>query len=280
MLEIQTIIKPHTLKEALEQLATAEWKVIMGGTDVIPAIRDRRIKGARLIDIGALKGELSAIYADNKYLHIGALATHDDVTKNSDVLCLLPALVVACRQIGSKQIRNRASIGGNIVNASPAADAVPVLVAAGASVVLKSARSERIVELEQFAIGPSHTVIAKDELLTEIRVPVGGGAWQGKYFKLGSRNALIIAVASVAILQNRSGKYRIACGSVNSTVRRAPMVEAIFNGSNVAEKAAMCDAVHADVHPIDDVRASASYRTEMLINLLYNEYFQIKNLYS
>lgn len=278
MLDIQTIIKPDTMKEALEQLDAAEWKVIMGGTDVIPAIRDKRIKGARLMDIGALEGELSDICLDNKYLHIGALATHDDVSKNSDVLRMLPTLADACSQVGSKQIRNRASIGGNIVNASPAADAVPVLVAAGASVVLKSTRSERIIELEKFATGPSHTVIAKDELLTEIRVPVDGGAWRGKYIKVGNRNALIIAVASVAILQNRSGEYRIACGSVNSTVRRAPAVEAIFNKSNVAEKADMCVALHADAHPIDDVRASADYRAEVLINLLYNEYIQEKRV--
>lgn len=250
----------------------------MGGTDIIPAIRDGRIKAARIMDIGALKGELSDIYVDNRYLHIGALAKIEEVANNAEVLRLLPTLADACRQIGSKQIRNRASIGGNIVNASPAADSVPALVAAGASVVLKNSREERIVDLEQFAIGPSHTVIAKDELLAEILVPVSCGPWQGKYFKVGGRNALTIAVASAAILQNGNGEYRIACGSVNPTVRRAPSIEAIFNSDTIQDKAAMCDAVYADINPIDDVRASRTYRAEVLVNLLYNEYIQKKGV--
>jgi CO/xanthine dehydrogenase FAD-binding subunit len=278
MLDIESIIKPDTLTEALEQLAAEEWIVLMGGTDIIPAIRDGRIKGARMMDIALLKGDLGSIYADNKYLYIGALATHEEIANNADVLRLLPALATGCRQIGSRQIRNRASIGGNIVNASPAADSLPALVAAGASVVLKNSREERIVDLEQFAIGPSHTVIAKDELLTEIRVPIDGGAWQGKYIKVGSRNALIIAVASAAILQNGNGEYRIACGSVNPTVRRAPSIEAIFNSDTIQDKAAMCDAVYADINPIDDVRASRTYRAEVLVNLLYNEYIQKKGV--
>lgn len=274
MLDIQSIVRPETLKAALEQLEAAEWKIIMGGTDVIPAIRDGRIKTARLMDIALLKDELGYIRVDNEYVHIGALTKVEEVAQNADVLRLLPTLADACRQIGSKQIRNRASIGGNIVNASPAADSLPVLVAAGASVVLKNSRGERIIGLEQFALGPSRTVIAKDELLTEILVPVSSGAWQGKYFKVGGRNALTISIASAAVLQNGSGEYRIACGSVNLTVRRAPAVEAIFNSGSVADKAAMCDAVHADAHPIDDVRASSAYRSEVLINLLYNEFFQ------
>ncbi len=278
MLDIQSIIKPDTLKEALKQLEAAEWKVIMGGTDVIPLIRDGRIKAAQLMDIGALKGELCDIYVDNSYLHIGALAKIEEVANNAEVLRLLPTLADACRQIGSKQIRNRASVGGNIVNASPAADSVPALVAAGALVVLKNSRKERIVELEQFATGPSHTVIAKDELLTEILVPVDGGAWQGKYFKVGVRNALNIAIASAAVLHNGNGEYRIACGSVNPTVRRALAVEAIFNADTIQNKAAMYNAIHSDVHPIDDVRASSTYRSDVLISLLYNDYLQTKRV--
>lgn len=272
MLNINSIAKPTSLTDALEILAEGSWRIIMGGTDLIPVMRDGRLTGINLLDIGFLKPDLDSIYVDESYLHIGALATHEQVYQSAEVKHYLPALSSACRLCGSQQIRNRGSIGGNIVNASPAADSAPVLVAAGAKVLLMSTGGQREVELAKFAVGPSRTQIQPDELLAEILIPLSGAPWTGKYFKVGDRHALTIAVASVAIIKGENNIYNVACGSVNPTVMRAPAVEALFNATGISSKTDFHSAVEKDAHPIDDVRATKAYRHNVLVNILYNEY--------
>lgn len=271
MLDIQELVRPKTLAEAFNYLEESKWKITAGGTDILPAVRDGRLKEACLIDLFYLKENLAKIYLDSQYLHVGALATHDEIASSKDVHEKIPALSQACRGIGSAQIRKRATLGGNLVNASPAADSVPVLLAADASVCLQSKEGERRVRIKDFLKGPGKTDMRKGEILTEVLIPCDKGKWQGIYMKVGGRNALIISVAGAAILRDASGQFRVACGSVGPTVLRASRVEALFNGGEASLKRVK-EALEQDICPIDDVRATGKYRKMVIANVLWNVY--------
>jgi len=178
-----------------------------------------------------------------------------------------PALAEAVNVLASPHIRNRATIAGNLCNASPAADTAPSLLALDASVKLQSADEERIVPLSQFFLGPEQTVTKPDEVLTEVIIPLQEGA--SAFIKLGRRKAFTLSVASVAAFAKvNNGKFeevRIALGAVAPTPIRARKVEEALKGKDISEdnveKAAQL--VKEECWPITDVRASAEYRTEM-----------------
>lgn len=271
MLDIQELVRPNTLTEAFNYLKENKWKITAGGTDILPAVRDGRLKKTCLIDLFYLKENLGKIYLDGRFLHVGALATHDEIACSKDVCEKIPALSQACKGIGSAQIRKRATLGGNLVNASPAADSVPVLLAADASVCLRSKEGERRVLINDFLKGPGKTDLKNDEILTDVLIPCDGRKWQGTYMKVGGRNALVISIAGAAILRDASGQFRVACGSVGPTVLRANRVEALFNGEEASlEK--VKKALEQDICPIDDVRATGRYRKMVMANVLWNVY--------
>jgi len=271
MLDFAQYTKVETLQEALDRMDSAVYKVFVGGTDVIPHIRAGAIQGANLLDLQPLRAELGDIRVDEDYLYIGALCRHYDLQRSDLLLRWCPPLAEACSKIGSAQIRKRGTIGGNIVNASPAADVLPTLVATDAKAVLQSAQGKRTVLVAELAISPGKTQIQPNELLTEILIPLDDDAWDGAYSKVGSRNALSIAMASVAILKHPTFGWRIACGSVGPTVQRARHVEAVYGSENATEQA-FCEALAADISPINDVRATADYRAQTLCNLIFNCY--------
>jgi carbon-monoxide dehydrogenase medium subunit len=271
----QTYLQPTSLIETLELLQQygPEARLIAGGTDVLVELQ-RGVKPTKtLIDITALP-DLNYVHHHEQVLTIGALATHNDILKS--LLCQQYALplVQACQEVGAPQIRTRATVAGNLVTASPANDAIPPLLALDAELVLTNIAGERIVPLRQFYQGVRRTRLQAHELLREIRIPTVSTERNGLFLKLGLRRAQAISVVNVALvlsfLHEMIADARITVGCVAPTVISATSVESFLTGkrldAEVCQEAAQLLA--QDVAPIDDVRASASYRLHALTNLL------------
>jgi CO/xanthine dehydrogenase FAD-binding subunit len=204
MLSFERVYTPGSLNEALGLLQTPGIRPIAAGTDILPAARDGAYAGITLLDLSPLRNGLSYIRFEDDRLKIGALTTHAAIAASPLVLEKAPVLASACGQLGSVQIRNRATLGGNVVHASPAADSVPFLVAAGASVVVQTSDGASEMPVADFLVGPRRTRLPPGGLVTEIIVPVPKGGWRGVYYKVGGRTSLTIAIVSVAVLKSRT----------------------------------------------------------------------------
>jgi carbon-monoxide dehydrogenase medium subunit len=271
----QTYIQPGSVAEtvALLQQYTGNARLIVGGTDVLVELQ-RGVKPTNtLIDISTLH-ELRYICEDERYLALGALTTHNDVLRSA--LCLQHAfpLVQACQEVGAPQIRTRATIAGNLLTASPANDTIPPLLALDAELVLSSSSGDRLVPLSQFYQGVRRTQLRADEMLREIRIPISTANRRSLFLKLGLRRAQAISVVNLALVltfeQATISNAHITLGCVAPTVVRAHTVEKFLIAKeltrDVWEEAA--PLVLQDCAPIDDVRASAVYRRQTLVNLL------------
>ncbi len=262
---------PASLDETLTLLArhAPRARLIAGGTDLLVEF-DR---GARapcpLIDISRLPGLADITHDANGWIHIGPLVTHNDVAASE--LCVARAfpLAQACREVGAPQIRNRATLAGNLVTASPANDTITPLIALGAVLTLRSARGERQVPLDAFYTGVRKTVLAADEMLTDIAFPALDDAARGAYLKLGLRRVQAISVVNCAVIVTadavgRVTDARITLGAVAPTILRAREAERALAGKTLNE--AMHEAARlaeAAATPISDVRAGAAYRKRM-----------------
>ncbi len=264
--------RPQTLAEALALLAqyAPEARVIAGGTDLVVEL-DRRVRPpCTLVDITGVPG-LDTIAQDAEgWIHLGPLVTHNDVVASA--LCVNNALPLAqaCREVGAPQIRNRGTIAGNLITASPANDTIVPLMALDAVVTLRSLHGERRVRLRDFYLGVRKTVMQPDEIMVDITFPAMRADQRGCFIKLGLRRAQAISVVNCAVvLTLREGvchDVRIALGAVAPTIIRAEEAERLLEGqplsdSNI-ERAAQA-AAEASA-PIDDIRASAAYRREMV----------------
>lgn len=267
-LNISSFSRPLTLPETFQIMDQKRARVMAGGTDLLPAIRDGRLRDVDLVDITQLG--LNTIRADAHYLYIGSTSTHSNIYENELINNYIPPLAQACRKIGSKQIQNKGTIGGNIMNASPAGDTLPVLIAASADVVLANRDNERVVSLESLFLGPGRTILSNGEILKEIRIPKQ--RWTGEFIKIGKRTALAISVASVAILQDEDEDIYVSCGSVDATVKRCLFIERVLGGAEKVQRDQILDAVIHDTSAIDDIRASADYRQIVLANMIYQYY--------
>lgn len=266
------LVRPEDVNQTLEILSqsSANTVCLAGGTDLIPRMRDHILEPDRIIDISALEQELSYQKLEKGIIRIGTLSTHADLSRSELILEWIPALAQACRTIGSQPIRNRGTIGGNIANGSPAADVVPVLVALDASLKLESAESEREVRLDEFIVSPGKTVLNRDEIISEICIPIGDQSYEGLFKKHGERNALVIATASVAVLVgDNDKKIRVAYGALSARPLRAKELEKSLNIDGVREWGAIKKVIEETVKPISDIRASAEYRMEIACNLTY-----------
>ena len=195
-------------------------------------------------------------------LVIGALATYSELIASPLVRRRLPILAEASRWVGSPQIQNRGTLGGNVANASPAGDTLPVLAVAEATVVLRSVGGERRVPFASFYTGYRQTAMRPDELIVAIEVPpVEGRQW---FRKVGTRAAQ--AISKVVMAAVRAPRPRIALGSVAPTVVRAPRTEAVLAGGGTLEEAQA--ALMDEIQPIDDLRSTAAYRRRVSANLL------------
>jgi carbon-monoxide dehydrogenase medium subunit len=264
--------EPVSLDEALELLAAhaPDARLVAGATDLIVEF-DR---GARppcpLIDVSRLP-DLDAIDVVDGVVHLGPLVTHGDVTADADCAVAARPLAQACREVGAPQIRNRGTIAGNLVTASPANDTITPLVALDAAVTLRTRTAERSLPLAAFYTGVRRTVLQPDEMLVDVAFPALGPLHRSAYLKLGLRRAQAISIVNCAVVLrlDESGavaEARIALGAVAPTIVRAAAAEGWLTGripdeETIAHAAALAGAAAS---PIDDVRASAAYRSDMV----------------
>ncbi len=264
-------LAPQTLAEALDALGKHPHGVqlIAGGTDLVPQMRSKMVQPELLVDLRLLGLEGIEITGDG--IRIGARATHTDILESDLLAEHCPALVESAADIAGPPIRNRGTVGGNLVNASPAADLAPPLLVYDAQAVLASSRGERSVPLEEFFTGPGGTVLSDDEILTEVYIPPVAPNSSSKFIKLGKRKAMAVAVVSVAarLTLDDSGSIsqaRVALGSVAPIPMRALKAEAVLEGHPPsAELFAEAGRVaSSESSPIDDIRASGEYRQKMV----------------
>ena len=256
------LLEPKTLGTALKLLRTkGPLMPIAGCTDVYVSLNFGTLPATRFLDLSRLS-PLRRIRDHDDVLSIGALATYTDIIRSRLVRRRLPMLVAAAREIGGLQIQNRGTIGGNVANASPAGDALPVLAAAEAVVVLASVDGERRVPFTAFYTGYRKSVMRPDELIVALEVPpVRGVQW---FRKVGTRAAQ--AISKVVMAAVRGEHPRIALGSVAPTVVRLPRTEAALAAGAPIESAKRMLA--EEIHPIDDFRSTAEYRRRVAANLL------------
>jgi carbon-monoxide dehydrogenase medium subunit len=266
---------PKTLNETLILLKKGKdkSKLIAGGTNVIPGMRAKTLKPEILIDISHLKN-LSYIKEEKKRIRIGSLTTISELASSKIVQDHAPILTEAANQLGNPLVRNRATIAGNLADASPAADTAVPLLALEAMIITERNGGKREIPIDQFFLGPNQTVLKPDEIIREIVFPKPDLKSKMAYIKLGLRNAMAISVVSIAILMEKEGeeckKVRIALGAVAPKPIRAYGVEAILTNKKIMMElvAACCEKVGREMNPISDIRASAEYRRSMASVLL------------
>lgn len=265
-------LRPARLDEALAALANGPWTILAGGTDLYPA-RVGRPFDDDVLDVSALPDLRTITFTAGRW-RIPALATWTDLLRH-DLPPTFDGLKTAARAVGGVQIQNRATICGNVCNASPAADGLPNLIALDASVEMTSAAGRREIAVGEFMTGNRRTVRRPDELVTAIVVPEPVGATRSVFLKLGSRAYLVISIVSVAAVVERApdgriSRARIAVGACSAVPQRLAAVEARLTGLEDATAAAaeIGPADLAPLSPIDDVRATAAYRREAALVLV------------
>ncbi len=263
-----SVIVPTSMQSALQALADAPHATVLaGGTDLMVELNSGHRQVASVIAVNRVP-ELCSWSHDPRagVLHIGAGITYDEIA-TAPISQWVPALAQAARTVGSPQIRHAATIGGNLGTCSPAGDGLPVLAALDAVVHLASLSGARSMPFADYMVGPKRTARLPGELITGVTMPVVRG-WQG-YSKVGVRNAMVIAVASAALVADTDARtVRVALGSVGPTILRCPEAEAFaaehvdFASAAVTEAVVeqFADLVRAAARPIDDHRSSAAYR--------------------
>jgi CO/xanthine dehydrogenase FAD-binding subunit len=241
-----------------------------GGTDALVKAKDGALDAASLFDVSMIP-ELRGINEERANIRIGAAVTHTELIASPLIGRYVPALPPACAVIGGPQIRNRGTLGGNLANASPAADTVPPLFCADARVEIASVSNRREIAIAELFTGPRQSCLQPDELIVSVRVPKREGL-RGAFLRLGQRQAQAISKVSVAVAvsheDGRPNFVRIAFGAVAPTVIRVPEAEqALLAGGAAALQAALAAAREA-VQPIDDLRSTKAYRREMSVVLL------------
>ena len=268
------VLRPASWQEALRLRSEhPDASPICGGTDLMVDINFGRARPAALLDLTHVVGIDSwKLTGDGRLVRIGAGVSFTTIIEELHGLC--PALALAARTVGSPQIRNRGTVAGNLATASPAGDSHPVLLACRATVEAESVRGSRLIDIDDFFLGPKRSALEPDELIRAVRVPAATGPQQ--FAKVGPRNAMVIATASFALnLDRRRERVGTGIGSCGPTPLRAPaaeqMLEAALEGrwdapwgiddSVGREFGAL---VAAAASPIDDVRGTARYRTHAL----------------
>jgi CO/xanthine dehydrogenase FAD-binding subunit len=248
------VITPRTLDEALQAKAERpDARPIQGGTDLLVELNFDRARPETILNLAEIR-ELKGWSRDDGFLRLGAGLTYTEAMR-SELAGELPALAEAARTVGSPQIRNRGTLGGNLGTASPAGDAHPPLLVEGAMVEVASTRGERAIPITEFFLGPKRNAVEPDELILGVRLHAG--RQPQTFMKVGPRNAMVIAVCSLAVLVDRErGEIRAAYGS-------AGPVPALVTAPLDA-RAEFPELVAAAARPIDDVRGTAAYRRHAL----------------
>ncbi len=272
----QTIIRVETPGAPADALALLDYygpraRLVAGGTDLLIELdRGQRSGVDVLIDISRLPGLDTITQDEQGLIHLGPLVTHNQVVASPLIVARALPLAQACWEVGSPALRNRATVAGNVITASPANDTISPLRALGANLTLASVKGERVVALEDFYLGVRRTLIRPNEILTRISFPALPSHARGIFVKLGLRRAQAISVVHITAILWFDGEVitqaRITQGSVAPVIINASAAEAYLTGraltaSAIAEAARL--AAQA-AHPIDDVRGTAEYRREMV----------------
>jgi len=270
---MQDYVRPGSLSEAIEALKTEGALPICGGTDLLVKRRMGLVDPAVLVDLSFIPA-LRVLREEDGEIEIGAAVPITDIIDSPLVSGKLPLLPRVLGKLGSLQIRNRASLGGNIVNASPAADSAIPLLLYDASLIIVGRDGERTIPVEGFFRGPGRTALEEGELIRAVRVPIPRSDCAAFFHKVGKRKALTIAIASLGSLARVEGEkiaeIRIAAGSVAPTPIRLRRTEGLLTGARLTpetiEKARA--SAHDEVSPIDDLRGSAAYRRAVIGDLV------------
>ncbi len=270
-----TVQSPTTLAEAYAALSRRDRPItiLAGGTDLMVLMNAHMLDAAEFLDIWRVD-ELRGIDDDGDALRIGALTTYTQLIKSELIRKDVPSLVDASRTIGAIQIQNRGTIGGNIVNASPAGDSLPVLAAYDAEVEVGSARGTRRVPFNQFYTGYRRTVLEPDELVVAVRIPKLKEGERDFFWKVGTRRAQAISktvmAAKARIIDGRIGSISIGVGSVAPTVIRVPETERLLSGAKLTPETieAARRAIAQEIAPITDLRSTEHYRRTVTGNVL------------
>lgn len=268
------LLQPRSLQEALEMKKNYgdKARVLAGGTDLLVLLKDQQLTAEAVMSLAGVRDLNFIRYEDGRGATLGALATHGGVATSPIIQQKFPDLAEACSQVGAVQIQNLGTVGGNLCNASPAADVAPPLLLMDAVLTLASAHGERRVSIHDFFQGPRRTVLQADEILKEIFVPEVPGRRGATYLKLGRRKAMEIAIVGIGVAIHLNGsdqvvsECRIAMGSVAPTPMRARRGEEILRNQEVRDELIEEVAVVAaeEASPISDVRASREYRLDMI----------------
>ena len=261
------VVSPRSLAEAYALLASAPHRPLAGGTDLLVQLTgELGPVPDRVLDLWRLD-ELRGIRVEGDALEIGALTTHAQVRRSEACAAHAPTLVAAAATIGAAQIQNRGTLGGNVMNASPAGDTLPVLLALDAVLVAGGPRGERLIPATAFWPSYRTTALRPDELLLRVRIPIVDERRQA-FRKVGTRRAQAISKVVLAASWRRDPAWRdvrIAFGSVAATPVRATAAEAALEGAPPRPEAIdrAVAALLGELHPIDDVRSTAAYRLEV-----------------
>jgi CO/xanthine dehydrogenase FAD-binding subunit len=256
---------PQDLLTAYRLLASDTLRPLAGGTDAFVQLAAGLAAGHRWVDISRLHA-LHGIRDEGSCISVGSLTTYAELRNSTLVARLLPQFVTAASQIGAVQIQNRGTLGGNIANASPAGDMLPLLLATDADITLGSLRGERSVPAMEFWTGYRRTVCAADELVVSVKIPVRDGR-HVRFRKVGTRRAQAISKVVLALgwkldHQSRWREVRLSLGSIAERPIRAFATEQVLEGCIPDEGVgdAAVDVLINEIHPIDDVRSTAAYR--------------------
>ena len=264
-------LAPKTLNEALQVLEEKGdgAKIIAGGTDLVPRMRAGILSPELLVDLRLLK--LNEIKDEGDWIKIGAGATHTELLESELLEELFPALIEAVSDVAGPPIRNRGTLGGNLVNASPAADLATPLLVYDARAVITGQKGESEVVLGDFFTGPGKTVLKPDEILTEIKIPKLPPRSAASFIKLGKRKAMAIAVVSAAVRltldeEGVISEARIALGSIAPVPLRIEKAEEVLVGQTPGEELFIRAGQTAsdETKPITDLRSTADYRKKMV----------------
>jgi xanthine dehydrogenase FAD-binding subunit len=266
--------RANTIDEATSLLRQAQGRarILAGGTDLLVALRERRLTTDLVIDVKSI-AELAALRYDAETgLHIGAATPCWRIYGDPDVAKLYPGVVDAVRQIGGVQIQGRASLGGNLCNASPAADAIPALIVHGAQTEVAGPAGRHLVAVEQFCTGPGRTVLQPEELLVALHLPPPPPHSSAAYVRFTPRNEMDISVVGAAAwvhLDDEGSSFvsgRVALAAVAPTPLVVPMIESMLAGQPVNDETFVKAAVLAQeaAQPITDMRGTAEYRRQIV----------------
>ncbi len=265
---------PRSLEDALEKMEATRFRVIAGGTDVIIQLKEGTLREKKLLNIYSL-GELRYIRQERENLCIGPLTTLSEIAASREINEFAPMLAQAAEKIGSIQITNKATIGGNIGNASPSGDCIPPLYALDARIVVKGKGSKREIHIEDFFTGYKEFDLRPNELITEITFKKMTQEEDSIFAKHTLRLGEACSVVSVAIWINRGNRRaeivdaRIALGGLAPTVVRAHKSEKLVKHELLDQNriTIASEAVTSSISPISDVRGTSDYRREMAVNL-------------